>query len=493
MSKKIVIIGGGVAGLAAGIYSRLNGFETEIIEMHSIAGGQCTAWDRKGYRFDYCLHWLVGTSFGPFHSVWKETGVIDGSTKIIDHDIFSNIIDEQGNDFIIYSDLARWEEYLLQLAPEDSKSIKRIVSDMEKTVSVDPFTDPPGMRSPGYYLKALFTMLPALYVMAKYSKMSYDDYINKLNIKNSRLKYFLGKLFGGSDFSALAFLMMLAWFNQRNAGYLIGGSRPMAERMAEKFRALGGVFRFHKKVAAINIVNNTATGVTLEDGTSIAADYVISAADGYSTLFDMLGGKFLSDELKDAYLNWELFTPIVQVSFGINKKIDSGNYFTNYHYRGEIGSTKLKTGYSIMNYSFDPTMAPDGKTVIVVRYESPWDIWKDMGREEYFTEKERIRKDTIGLLEKSHPGITQFIEVTDVATPRTTVRYTGVWKGAYEGFMPSPKNISKTLSMTIPGLSNFYMAGQWLFPGGGLPPSAQSGKWALRYICKKEGIKFKVN
>ena len=48
--KKIVIIGGGVAGLSAGIYAAMNGFETEIIEMHSVAGGQCTAWNRKKYN-----------------------------------------------------------------------------------------------------------------------------------------------------------------------------------------------------------------------------------------------------------------------------------------------------------------------------------------------------------------------------------------------------------------------------------------------------------
>jgi hypothetical protein len=34
------------------------------------------------------------------------------------------------------------------------------------------------------------------------------------------------------------------------------------------------------------------------------------------------------------------------------------------------------------------------------------------------------------------------------------------------------------------------MAGQWLFPGGGLPPSAQTGKWVVQLICKKEKQKF---
>lgn len=39
MAKKIVIIGGGVTGLSAGIYAKLNGFDTEILEMHSLQEG----------------------------------------------------------------------------------------------------------------------------------------------------------------------------------------------------------------------------------------------------------------------------------------------------------------------------------------------------------------------------------------------------------------------------------------------------------------------
>jgi len=44
--------------------------------------------------------------------------------------------------------------------------------------------------------------------------------------------------------------------------------------------------------------------------------------------------------------------------------------------------------------------------------------------------------------------------------------------------------------MKLPALQHFYMAGQWLFPGGGLPPSAQTGKWAVQLSCKNEKLKF---
>ncbi|MBP1769111.1 MAG: dependent oxidoreductase, partial [Candidatus Aminicenantes bacterium] len=61
---KIVIIGGGIAGLCAGVYLRRCGFETEILEMHAVAGGLATSWGRQGYTFENCIHWLVGSKEG---------------------------------------------------------------------------------------------------------------------------------------------------------------------------------------------------------------------------------------------------------------------------------------------------------------------------------------------------------------------------------------------------------------------------------------------
>ena len=494
MGKKVVIIGGGIAGLSAGIYSAMNGFETEIIEMHNVAGGQCTAWDRKGYRFDYCLHWLVGTSKGAFHEIWKETNVINNETIIIDHEIHSRILDEEGNEFIIYSNIDRWEKYLIELAPEDKAAIQKMCADMRKSASLEPFALAPELRSPFDYIRILPKMLPVINVVRKFGRLTCQEYFDKLNFKSERIKSIFFSLYGNRDFSALAFIFMLGWFNQKNAGYIKGGSYPLAQRMVEKFEKLGGKLLFSKKAEKIIVENNDAKGVLLTDGTTIPADFVISAADGYSTIFKMLDAKYISKEIDFAYKNWELFTPIVQVSFGVNKFIPSEfPIIINISKELRIGSTKLENGYSVMNYSYDSTMAPEGKTTIVLRYDSPWTIWEKMDDKEYKAEKKKIKVEATSCLEKIYPGISEFIEVIDVATPKTDVKYTGVKDGAYEGFMPSKYNMMKSLKMQLPKLRNFYMAGQWLFPGGGLPPSAQTGKWAVQLICKKEKQMFISN
>ena len=489
MGKKIIIIGGGVAGLTAGIYGQRHGFNTEIIEMHTVPGGQCTAWNRKGYRFDYCLHWLVGTAKGPFHEIWRDTDVLNDQVEILNHDVHTRILAEDGSDFIIYTNIDRWEKYLTEMAPEDAKTIRKMCNDMRKGIKLEPFLNPPGLRKPGEYLKALVKMFPALKVIAQNGRKTCREYFAERKFKNQKLAFYLDSIFGDEEFSALAFLLMLAWFNQRNAGYIIGGSLPLANRMADCYLSLGGKFSLGKKVETIVVEGGKARGVTLADGTVLKADYVISAADGRSTLYSMLGGRFLPPSVKKAYDSWKLFTPLVQVSFGISKPIPEKFPVMAILAKGKtIGSTTLKNNFVLMNYSFDPTMAPEGKTVIVLRYESPWEIWQNLDGVAYKEEKERIMKEAVSLLEQHHPGIGDFIEVTDVATPKTTVRYTGVWNGSYEGFIPAAKNFGKTLDMTLPGLDNFYMAGQWIYPGGGLPPSAQSGKWAIQLICKKEKL-----
>ena len=491
MNRKIVIIGGGVAGLAAGIYGQKNGYTTEIIEMHTVPGGQCTAWERRGYRFDYCLHWLVGTAKGPFHDIWLETDVITDRVTIVDHEVHTRVIDAEGNDFIVYTSIDRWERYLVEFAPEDAAAIRKMCAEMRKATLLEPFREPPELRGFRDYLRVVVKMLPALLLLIKYGKKSCRDYFESLHLGNPRLAFFLDNLYGQRDFSALAFLMMLGWFNQKNAGYLIGGSLPLAGRMAQKYSSLGGTLSLGKRVAKIAVENNAAVGVILSDGTRIEADHVISAADGHATIYEMLGGKYLTGRIEEAYRTWPLFPPLVQVSFGIDRDVPTRFPVQTFLAKGTtIGGTALETGYTVMNYSFDPTMAPPGKTVVVLRYETPWEFWHDLAGEAYTEEKKRIERDAVVILEQHLPEAAGHIEVVDVATPLTDVRHTGVWKGAYEGFMPASRNITQILPLRLPELRNFCMCGQWLAPGGGLPPSAQSGKWAIQLICREDHKEF---
>ena len=74
--KTVIIIGAGFAGLSAGIYARLNGYQVRIFEMHDKPGGLCTSWRRKGYTIDGCIHWLVGSNpKSAMNRSWQEVGL----------------------------------------------------------------------------------------------------------------------------------------------------------------------------------------------------------------------------------------------------------------------------------------------------------------------------------------------------------------------------------------------------------------------------------
>jgi len=118
MPKKILIIGGGVAGLAAGSYARMNGFDAEIYKMHDISGGLCTAWKREGYTFDGCIHWLVGSKPGTgYHRMWDKLGLVQGKT-FISWEYYTQAVDERGAVFTAYTDPDRLEEHMSALVTE---------------------------------------------------------------------------------------------------------------------------------------------------------------------------------------------------------------------------------------------------------------------------------------------------------------------------------------------------------------------------------------
>ncbi len=44
--ETILIIGAGIAGLSAGCYAQMNGYRSQIFELHYLPGGLCTSWRR---------------------------------------------------------------------------------------------------------------------------------------------------------------------------------------------------------------------------------------------------------------------------------------------------------------------------------------------------------------------------------------------------------------------------------------------------------------
>jgi len=124
--------------------------------------------------------------------------------------------------------------------------------------------------------------------------------------------------------------------------------------------------------------------------------------------------------------------------------------------------------------------------------DADYDYWKELRQDpkRYKEEKEQIADKVITALDQRFPGLAAQVEMCDVATPMTFEHYTGNWRGGWIGWDPTTETAGIRMSKTLPGLANFYMAGQWVEPGGGTPIAVMSGRNVTQIICKQDKKKF---
>jgi len=491
--KKIVIIGGGIAGLSAAVYALKCGYQVEVLEMHDMAGGLAMSWRRGPYTFETCLHWLVGSGpNGEFHSHWQELFDI-GRLTFVNPEEFVRIETEGGEHLSIYTSVDRLEAELLRRAPQDGIAIRDFTHSI-RSLGKFRMLDPSGGLADNWL--NMLRDLPVFPLLGKLSKISGKEYATRFSDP------LLNSFFSNGDIgkmSAIAMVISLAWMNMSNAGYCIGGSQAMIRLITDKIANLGGNIRFKTKVERILVENDTAVGVQLASGETVMADWVISAADGHATIFDLLGGKYADEATRNRYVEKELFASYLQVSLGVALDLrDQPPMLTRIlesPMTVDPGTELASVGFRF--FHFDPSFAPPGKTSVTsILPTRNFKYWADLRRDNlaaYHAEKQRVADGVIGVLEKRIPGVRGVIETIDVSTPATVIRYTGNWNGTMEGWLVAPGDSFKPLPNTLPGLQQFVMVGQWVMPGGGLPSGPMTARPAVKFICRRDRVPFEVH
>jgi len=497
MSKSIIIIGAGIAGLSAGCYGQMNGYETQIFELHDKPGGLCTAWKRKGYTFDGCIHWLVGSKSGSsMNSIWQELGALRGK-EIVNHDEFMRYRGPEGKDFVLYTNVDQLEQHLKELSPADTRVSAAFCNAIRRMMVLDQIGQTPGLRGK---IKTFFQMIPFMLTMTRYRKTTITDFARRFS--DPFLRQAFAATFGMemTDFPIIGLMMTLAWMHNKDAGYPVGGSLEFARAIEKRYLDLGGQIHYKSRVEKILVKDNKAIGVRLIDGSEHHADVVISAADGHATIFNMLEGKYINNTIKGYYDTWPIFQPIIQVSLGVARDLSQEPHSLICALPQPIRiAEKERSLLSMRHFCYDPTAAPAGKSAITAMFVSNHAYWKELAEdpERYEAEKKDIAIKVIKQLEQHYPGITDQVEAVDVATPLTYERYTGNWQGSMEGWMITTETMGmsygKGMDKTLPGLENFYMIGQWVEPGGGLPPAATSARKIIGMICERADKEFKAS
>ena len=493
--KSVIIIGAGMAGLSAGVYGQINGYRTRIFEHHAVPGGVVTTWKRKGYTINYAPHFMWHARPGEsIYELYRDLGVLPGC-RFHNCLLFRFTDEGSGQTIVLPRDLDGLAEELKALSPADALLVEELMAATralgEANLGDMGMDKPPELTGILGYARQIWGMRRVMKYFAGKFGRPVSDYVR--GVKNPFLKRVLEYAFL-PDIPVWFLCMIFALYTENRAVLVDGPSLNVARAIEKRYLELGGAITYKATVDEILVENGRAVGVCLADGSVHKADAVISAADGYSTIYDMLGAKFEERQTTERYRDWPLIRPTVSISIGVTREFP-GEPHTTYVFLAMpfIFREQKVEGFYYRVFNYGPEFAPPGKTVIQADFESAWEYWKELretDKEAYASEKERVAAVIVEHLERIYPGLGARVEMVDVATPYTIWRYTRNYHGAYMGWLPTPKALTARVKRTLPGLKNFYMAGQWVIPGGGVPPCLFSGRHAIQLLCHDDNKSF---
>ncbi len=493
MKKKVVIIGGGLGGMSAGIRLAADNYEITILEQGERLGGKLNRRGGMGYTFDtgpsiLTMPWVLEQLF---HHVnrnlydyiqikriepqWK-TFFEDGTTIDLTSDIpelirqLESISKEDANELFSYLNYcSKMYEYSL------------------KSVYKKSLTGLQDLRSM-HSVKELLSMDP-MKTMSQGTKKFFK------NKKLQQLFNYLIMYVGSSPFLAPALLSQLAHVQLGLGIYFVeGGMYQIADAMSRVLHELKATVHLNAKVKRIVTTGTRATGVELENGLILDADHVISNLDVIPTYKTLLEGYTDRNQLKHEE---EKFPPTVSglvFLLGVKKEYQNlahHNYFFSEDPEKEFDQIFNKgmvaddpTVYIGISAKSDDTQAPHGKQNFFVLTHVP--PLKD--GESWDSKKFEYRKVILDKLERMGvKHLTENIEFEYIYTPNDLKEIYGANGGSIYGVVADRK---KNGGFKFPSKStiveDLYFVGSSTHPGGGVPMVTLSGQLTADLILKHD-------
>jgi phytoene dehydrogenase-like protein len=392
-----------------------------------------------------------------------------------------------GPPLTVYSDLDWLEAHLREIAPADAAVIHTFIEAARRFSRIDLL---------GLALAAPLERVRALANLPLLMKFSgtLEQFASRFSNPFLR-SAFPTLVYDWPNMPMLILLSFLGRMHIGDFGWPLGGSAAFARAIERRFLELGGEIRYQARACSIVVENKRAVGVRLEDGSEERADIVVSNANGQATIFGMLGGRYTSRAIRAYY-----GAPEDRIEMGIHVSLGLARDLSEEPHaivlpldRPTVIADAVRDRLYVEPFGFDRSLAPPGKSVLKVVLATSFRYWQELHRtpDRYQQEKQRIAQTVIGLLEKGFAGLARQIEMVDVATPMTTLRYTGNGQGfrAPVSSMALALFTGRRLSQTLPGLDNFYMVGQWAGVAG-VGPVAAMGRDVVQAICGQDRRPF---
>jgi glycine betaine catabolism B len=488
-----VVIGAGLGGLSAAANLAVAGKKVLLLEKHCTPGGYASTFRRGRFEFDISLHELSGLGHadrrGPLYGTLENCGVAQ-KVKFLDiPDFYRSVYPDL--DLVMPADRGGFEEVLCEHFTGDAEGIKKFTSLMFSLLEeVSSFSQEAMMKDP-----SAFTTLMT------YAGSTVADVLNA-EVKDEKARAMIAQLWGyyglpPSRLSFLLFAIATATYLKYGPVHIKGKSQALSQAFVESILENGGDVWLNNGASKIVVEGGRVKGAVAEDGTEISTGYVVSNANPISTCVDLVGREHIpSWYLKR--LGWgKIGISLFSVFLGLDCPVgDLGleNHETmlgmDYDFESHYDVPRKQAVYepngcAVAPYNIvDPDFSPPGTCVVTLTSLGFGDPWLKLSPSEYVQAKNTMASRFIDIASRVAPAIKEHIEVVEVATPLTHMRYTGNVAGAVYGYENS---VAEAAVQRLPHrgpIEGLYLASAWTRNGGGFQPCIDAGHAAAEGVIE---------
>ncbi len=499
-----VIIGAGLGGLSCGAAFARQGFKALVLEQHSKPGGYATTFRRPGgFEFDVSLH---STTVGERNGLHN---LIPGFPEITDveflpHPSLFRVIFPDYDYRIPQKNPQALIDTLSGFFPQEKQGIAGLFEDMSGLASdINKYSAAQGKANMGNFPKDF------PYLFKSFNK-TWGQLVDT-RVTDPKLKALVSWLWGyyglpPAKLSAFYYALPTIGYLTDGGYYPKGRSQAISQALRLFIEQRGGTVMLGTRVERILTKDHSAVGVQTKDGKTFTGRVVVSNANAVDTFRRMMPDEtaFLKDEfaLMDTYgVNFSIY----QVFLGLNRDLvrEAGltdseisvetDYDPDRAYADMSKGDAENCGFGLTLYdNIVPGYSPKGKNTVTITVGQNFDPWAKyeadylQGKKDaYRKEKERLADILIDRAEKKLlPGLRKAIEVREVGTPLTNLRYTSNFRGAVYGWDQTLNNSGPRRMPYKTPIKNLYLAGAWTQPGGGYGAVIPSGLSCFAEIMK---------
>lgn len=477
MREKIIVLGAGIAGLAAAIKLLQSGKEVTLIEKNSDVGGLCNGYFVDGYYIDNCIHWLMGTAKGNnINDLWNDIGALSEDTPIISLPTLGTF-EYQGTKVTFYRDLTKAEEEWTKISPIDKKAIHKFFSAVKDVSSIMNVV----LTNEKHNLMDLIRPLPSFTHIVKSMRESREEYSKRF--KHPALQFAIKNAQTGYN-NMFFFFDLYGIFSKGNADVPQGGALEMIKRIKNKFLSLGGTLLTGCEATKLVVNEGKVTSVITSKG-EIKGDIFISTIDPNYTYKMLLENKYES----------KLYN---KLNKNIEKNTISSCFNVYFSIEGDLSNIDVPTGLNISpikvgntttdfvlfrNYSYDDCFKKDNKVVgslFVDQNQDDYNYFKSLSSSNYKQEVNRICNELLNSLKEKYPHLK--IEYLSHFSPLDLEKWTNTSYGSIQSYSYTNKGLFYVFNGRTRGLSNLYMCGQWCRSIGGTPTALLTGNEIAKLI-----------